>query len=189
MTAGPNNLVFIETLGQAMAGSTRFPPVTSTGDVQFAADESVLWHGTAMTRALRQRADGRPLAPVWSLPQEATVWVTDRRLAYVCRKFAEGDWKMAWTDASEVLASTVNSVRSVARRHGRIAVGQLLHQWPVDVVMGRSKPRLGRMTAFAGVTAVDPWDDALVGWCSPARTRPRWRCWDAPSSAPSPPNA
>jgi hypothetical protein len=162
MLTGPNNLLRVSSLRSAPSAISLFPQTTTAGSPVFASDEKVIWQGPLDAAVLRQKADDRPLAPIWEFPVAASVWVTNHRLLYVCKKFIAGEWKWAWTEETGVLVSAVNSIRAVSRRVGRIAVGQVRHEWPVDVLLMREKPALGRSRAVFGITCVDPWDDALV---------------------------
>jgi hypothetical protein len=167
--ASPVNLLTVVRRDAASVGGSLFPSMGDTGEPVFDTDERTLWSGPLRVFLLRERANGRPLVLTWEFPAPANVWLTDRRLVFSCKKFTAGDWKklaIAWTDSvgflTEALASTVNSVTAEARRHGRIAVGQVRHEWPVNVRLTRHKPRVGRQQALLGLTCVDPWDDAQV---------------------------
>lgn len=162
MLAGPNNLLRIASLRSPPPASPVFPQTTIAGLPVFGSGEKVIWQGSLNAAVLRQKADGRPLASVWTFPVPANVWVTNHRLLYTCKKFTAGEWKWAWAEETGPLVSTVNSITAVSRRVGRIAAGQVCHEWPVDVLLMREKPGIGRIRAVFGITCVDSWDDALV---------------------------
>jgi len=167
--APPTNLLTVVRRDAALAGGHLFPTMDDTGKPVFDADERTIWSGSLRAYFLRQRENGRPLVRVWELPGPAEVWLTDRRLVFTCSKFTAGDWKkmavawISWDEFwNELITSTVKTIAAEKRRHGRIAVGQVRHEWPVDVLLTRQKPRVGRQQTVLGLTCVDPWDDALV---------------------------
>jgi hypothetical protein len=162
VTAGPNNLLLIRRLHEPSECGSMFPALDGRVSPMLDVDERVIWHGPLRTGVLRQKADGGRLILRWEFAAAADVWLTDRRVVYTCRKFTAGDWKTAWTGVEDALASSVNSITAQAHRLGRIAVGHVRHEWPIDVVLARQVPRVAKPKAVVGITCVDPWDDALV---------------------------
>jgi len=157
----PINLLSIVSRHAASAGGGLFPDISEHGQPIFEPGEATIWSGRLRAGLLRQRANDRPLARVWELPEPAEVWLTDRRLVFICRKFTAGDWKTAWLDWTDLLASTVNSISAEMRRHGRVATGQVRYEWPVSLQLMSRRVNLRQLTLL-GIDCVDPWDDAVV---------------------------
>ena len=160
--ASPINMLTIVPRNAASIGGRIFPDIDAMGDPVFETDERIIWHDSLRISVLRQRANDRPLAVIWESPVPASVWLTDRRLVFSCKKFTSGDWKVAWMDWGELLVSTVNSVSAEIHRFGKMAIGQIRHEWPIGIFLKRLKPRIGRQLTLMGVTCIDPWDDAQV---------------------------
>jgi hypothetical protein len=158
---GPANLLALVSSHGATAGGGMFPDMGQDGQPLFATGEHTIWQGRMHVGFLRQRANNRPLDRIWELPEPAEVWMTDRRLVFTCKKFTEGDWKTAWTDWTEFLASTVNSIRAEVKRYGKRAVGQVRYEWPTSIQLMSRRVRMRRVT-YLGIDCVDPWDDAIV---------------------------
>ncbi len=157
----PVNLLSIVSRHSASAGGGLFPDISEDGQPIFEPGERTMWSGRLRVGLLRQRANDRPLARVWELPEPAEVWLTDRRLVFICRKFTAGDWKTAWLDWTDFLASTVNSISAEMRRHGRVAIGQVRYEWPVSLQLTSRRVNMRQLTLL-GINCVDPWDDAIV---------------------------
>jgi hypothetical protein len=157
---GPASLLALVSSHGASAGGL-FPDMDQDGQPVFAPGERTIWSGRMRVGFLRQRADNRPLDRIWELPEPAEVWLTDRRLIFTCKKFTEGDWKTAWMDWTEFLASTVNSIRAELKRHGKRAIGQIRYEWPTSIQLMSRRVRMRQVT-FVGIDCVDPWDDAIV---------------------------
>lgn len=158
---GPANLLTLVPRHHASSGGGLFPDIGEDGQPVFAADEAALWSGKLHVGLLRQRADNRPLARVWELPEPAEVWLTDRRLIFSCKKFTAGDWKTAWMGWEDFLVSAVNSISAEARRFGRQAIGQVRYEWPASLQLMSRRVKL-RQLVLLGIDCVDPWDDAVV---------------------------
>ncbi|MGO9077856.1 MAG: hypothetical protein ACLQDY_02285 [Streptosporangiaceae bacterium] len=158
---GPVNLISIVPRHSASAGGGLFPDISDDGQPSFESSEHTIWSGGLRVGLLRQRANDRPLARIWEFPEPAEVWLTDRRLAFICRKFTAGDWKTAWLDWTEFLASTVNSISAEMKRHGRLAIGQVRYEWPVSFQLMSRRVNMRQITLL-GVNCVDPWDGAIV---------------------------
>jgi hypothetical protein len=157
----PVNLLSIVSRHSASAGGGLSPDISEDGQPIFEPGEDTIWSGRLRAGLLRQRANDRPLARVWEFPVPAEVWLTDRRLVFICRKFTASDWKTAWLDWTELLASTVNSISAEMRRFGRVAIGQVRYEWPVSVQLMSRRVNMRQLTLL-GVDCVDPWDDAIV---------------------------
>jgi hypothetical protein len=158
---GPVNLLALVPRHAASAGGGLFPDVGQDGQPVFGAGEGAVWSGKLHVALLRQRANNRPLDRIWEFPEPAEVWLTDRRLVFICKKFTAGDWKTAWLDWTDFLASAVNSIRAEMKRYGRLAVGQVRYEWPVSVELMSRRVKL-RQLIFLGIDCIDPWDDAIV---------------------------
>jgi hypothetical protein len=159
--SGPANLLALVASHGPSAGGGLFPDMGQDGEPVFVTGERIIWSGRMHVGFLRQRANNRPLDRIWELPEPAEVWLTDRRLVFTCKKFTEGDWKTAWMDWTEFLASSVNSIRAELKRYGRRAVGQIRYEWPTSIELMRRRVRM-RQVSYLGVDCVDPWDDAIV---------------------------
>ena len=163
MASGAYNLVIVAK-GPALESDLGpvVPRVADDGSPVLGQDEHVLWRGVLNASVLRQISDDLPLKTVWKFPVGADVWVTDRRVIYSCKKFEAGEWKTAFFEETGPLVAAVESAKAVAHRVGKMAVGQVWYEWPVQFLLLRNKTRLGLKGAALGVTCVDPWDDALV---------------------------
>lgn len=159
--SGPVNLLSIASRHTASGGGGLFPDTSEVGQPIFEPGEHTIWSGRTRVGLLRQRANDRPLTRVWELPEPAELWLTDRRLVFTCRKFVASDWKTAWLDWTEFLASTVNSISVEMKRHGRVAIGQVRYEWPVNLQLMNRRVKMRQLTLL-GINCVDPWDDAIV---------------------------
>jgi hypothetical protein len=163
MASGAYNLVIVAN-GPTLKSDLGpvFPRLGEDGSPVLGQGEHVLWQGVLNASVLRQISDNLPLKVVWKFPVGANVWVTDRRLVYSCKKFEAGRWKTAFFEETGPLVATVESVKAVAHRVGKVAAGQVCYEWPTQFLLLRNKTWLGAKGAALGMTCVDPWDDALV---------------------------
>jgi hypothetical protein len=120
-------------LGATTGADDRYhPTLKPDGAVLLAPDEQVLWQGRAGVSEYRY-SEGMDRHDVrWTLPTPADILVTDRRLAYTCRK-----WDIGTTEPAVTLRHMVDRARAARRRRGIVATGQVRWQWPSRLYVKR----------------------------------------------------
>lgn len=105
----------------------------------------------------------------WTLPNPTTVVVTDRRTAFLTTQFDKGGGWVGFGAAGLAVAVTANAVskhRAAQRSAGKVAIGQVRHEWLTGITLRRSKALL------TGV--VDTYIDLAAATASGSRVIELW---------------
>jgi hypothetical protein len=109
----------------------------------------------------------------WTLPDSTTVVVTDRRIAFLTRQFDTGGGWSGFGVAGLAVAVTANAVskrRAAARSAGKVAVGQIRHEWLTGIALRSVKALIGATDTYidltcataAGSRTLELWGRAVV---------------------------
>lgn len=104
-------------------------------------DETVFLRGTA--RVESQTINGNAWRTDWSMPKRWNFWVTDRRVVYSSRNFAEARIPIRIGEALAPLiirakgSDNANIARAKRVWNGHIAVGQIRHDWLTSVDLAK----------------------------------------------------
>jgi hypothetical protein len=172
-------LLTIRTLDAGDTDDSTWPALTPEGQLRLADGEVTRWRARATVSEARPNpARGTQLEDVWKLPEPADIVITDRRLAFTCRKFEKGS---VWfgTGVAALALTGASALLAAGKRRGRIAAGQVRFEWPRDVTL-QTLRLLGRpagvllvtcgngdlltrlmITITAGVTGFEP--DRIAG--------------------------
>lgn len=100
--------------------------------------ESALWTGWGKVSEIRPQT--------WQLPDSTTLVVTDRRTGFLTTEFDKGG---GWAGfgvvglAVAVTANIVSKYRAAQRRAGKVAIGQVRHEWLSGITLRRVKGLMG----------------------------------------------
>jgi len=92
----------------------------------------------------------------WILPDDTTIVVTDRRIAFMSTDFDKGGGWVGFGAAGlaiSVAANIVSKHRAAKRSAGLVAIGQLRHEWIDSVELRRERALLGPVTTYVYLTA------------------------------------
>lgn len=109
--------------------------------------ESALWVGRCKVSQLRPDH--------WEFPDPITLVVTDRRSAFFTTAFDKGG---GWSGfgpvglAFAVTANVVSQHRASQRSAGRVAIGQVRHEWLTELSVRHPKGLLGRTNTLLDLT-------------------------------------
>jgi hypothetical protein len=135
-------------------------------------DERVLWTGRYEVRSAG--------AADWRLSDDTTLIVTDRRLAFLTTKFDTGGGWAGFGVVGLAVATTANVVsksRAAARSAGKVAIGQVRHEWLKSVTLRRVKALIGVTDTYVDLTLPTKGGPlTLTLWGRPALTEDfaRW---------------
>jgi hypothetical protein len=149
-------LMTLRELNDDIVNDDRWPTMTPDGQVRLSADETIRWRGRATVSESR-RHQGQASERVWSLTEPADILVTDQRLVFSCAKFQKGStwFGFGMIGAPVALAATgISHARAARRRQGKVAVGQIRFEWPLNVTLQTQKV-LGSPTGVLSLTCVD----------------------------------
>lgn len=147
------------TLAEAESEFEWWSPYPSIGpdfDLSMEPGETVLWQGWISVSA--KRALAGKWEDLWELPEAANVLVTDRRTAFVCKKYDTGS---SWGGfgvagvAFALAATGVSKARAAKRRKGKVAVGQVRHEWAENVLYQTMSLRRMHIGTFIYLTCKD----------------------------------
>jgi hypothetical protein len=116
-----------------------YPVLESDGRVALEPGETILWQGRAEIAEYRY-SEGMDRHDVrWTLPAACDVTVTDRRLAFTCRRGVavvspDGQLCSPFTAAWR---TAVRRARAATRRGRTLSVGQVRWQWPSRLYVKR----------------------------------------------------
>jgi hypothetical protein len=88
----------------------------------------------------------QPLPKAWELPYPTTVVITDRRTAFLTTQFDQGGGWTGFGVAGIAVALTANAVsrsRAAKRSAGKVAIGQVRHEWLTSIGVRYRKPVFG----------------------------------------------
>ncbi|GIJ47683.1 hypothetical protein Val02_45690 [Virgisporangium aliadipatigenens] len=108
-----------------------YPVLTADGRIALEPGETILWQGRAEIAEYRY-SEGMDRHDVrWTLPAACDVTVTDRRLAFTCRR------GLAVTPPDGAWRAALRLARSVTRRRRTLSAGQVRWQWPSRLYVKR----------------------------------------------------
>lgn len=138
-------------------------PYPSTEDEEGAVSlvledgENVLWRGAAKVATDKKVADAR-LQEIWELPEPAEVLISDRRVAYICERYDTGS---SWVGGGAIglslalTATAISKKKAANRRQGKVAIGQVRYEWPMNVMYYSSWLGNSHMSTFVGLSCFD----------------------------------
>ena len=91
----------------------------------------------------------------WTLPDSTTVVVTDRRLAFLTAQFDTGGGWSGFGVAGLAVAVTANAVskrRASVRSAGKVAIGQIRHEWLTAISLRSVKALIGAIDTYIDLT-------------------------------------
>jgi len=161
----PQRLVFVRDIGD-----TEMPYWTSASldgtRLCLEPGESVLYMCSCTVSQLSQKGVQLSPKPSQVLPQAwelspATVVITDRRIAFFTTQFDKGGGWSGIGTAGMAVAAAANAVsrsRAAKRSAGKIAIGQVRHEWLTSIGVRYRKPVFGLDTYLhlAAATATGP---------------------------------
>lgn len=167
----PASVVSVRMIGDS---SDAYWSASSDDGVHLAleADERVLWTGRYEIRCAG--------AADWRLPDDTTLLVTDRRLAFLTTRFDTGGGWAGFGVIGLAVATTANVVsksRAAARSAGRVAIGQVRHEWLQSVTFRRVRALIGVTDTYVDLTLpTSAGPLTLTLWGRPALTEDlaRW---------------
>lgn len=103
------------------------------------------WNGETIDWRCKFRVEGfdgssGTLRRQWKLPDYSEVEITERRLVHSCSKFEK---RSNWFGTGVVgvtfalTAGVVSAARAANHRRGKVAAGQVLYDWPVNVIQSQ----------------------------------------------------
>lgn len=147
----PQRLVFVREIGD-----TKMPYWTAASldgvHLYLEPGESVLYVCSCSVSQLSQKgAQLRPrpsqiLPTAWKLPYSTTVVITDRRTAFLTTQFDKGGGWSGFGTVGLAVALAANAVsrsRAAKRSAGKVAIGQVRHEWLTSVGLRYRKPVFG----------------------------------------------
>src|ERR1017187_2804917 len=160
----PQQILSVRPIGDT---SSPYWTASSTDGVQLLLepDESLLHVGYCRVSQVNPKA--------WALPDTTTVVVTDRRLAFLTTRFDTGGGWSGFGVAGLAIAVTANAVsprRAADRSAGKIAIGQIRHEWLTAITLRRVKALIGVTDTYidltyanaAGGRTIELWGRAVV---------------------------
>ncbi|MCW2940944.1 MAG: hypothetical protein JWN00_3929 [Actinomycetia bacterium] len=165
-------------------GDTELPYWTaaSTDGVELLLEpgESLLYVGVSRVSELRPKQ--------WSL-DDMTLVVTDRRTAFLTRRFDTGGGWGGFGLVGLAVATSANAVskrRAAKRSLGKVAIGQIRHEWLIGMSLRRRKALIGItdtyidliLTSSAGPRFIELWglsirDESFARWLAAGISRDR----------------
>ena len=82
----------------------------------------------------------------WTMKDPTPLVVTDRRTAFLTTKFDKGGGWVGFGPAGLAIAVTANAVskhRATRRSAGKVAIGQIRHEWLTGITLRRKKALIG----------------------------------------------
>lgn len=142
----PQQILAIRNIGDT---DTPYWAASSADGVQLLLEpgESLLYVGYCRVRQIRPAG--------WTLPDSTTVVVTDRRLAFLTTRFDTGGGWSGFGVAGLAVAVTANAVskrRAAARSAGKVAVGQIRHEWLTAIGLRSVKALIGAIDTYIDLT-------------------------------------
>jgi hypothetical protein len=100
-----------------------YPVPTDKLSFELEEGEAIAWQGSADLMGLRAASRGGDKV-AWSLSSPADLFITNRRLVYLCRKFEKGKQHLfsGGVGSAMMVGSTV---KAAIHRHGRVAAGHV----------------------------------------------------------------
>jgi hypothetical protein len=137
----PQRLVFVRDIGDTEV--PYWTPASLDGThLDLEPGESVLHVCSCTVSQLSQKGvQLRPkptqsLPTAWELPSPTTVVITDRRIAFLTTQFDKGGGWVGFGAVGLTVAVTANAVskhRAAQRSAGKIAIGQVRHEWLTSI--------------------------------------------------------
>jgi hypothetical protein len=161
----PAQLLSIREIGHA--DLAYWTPASEDGfQLSLEPGERPLWATRCRVSCLRPQR--------WALPDDTTVVVTDRRIAFLTTGFDKGGGRVGFGVASLAVAVTANAVskqRAKKRSAGKVAIGQLRHEWVTTVALRKVKPLIGPADTYLdivvatneGPSTIQLWGRAVSG--------------------------
>lgn len=133
----------------------------------------------------------KPGPRAWTLENPTTLVVTDRRTAFLTTQFDKGGGWVGFGVAGLAVAVTANAVskhRAAQRSAGKVAIGQVRHEWVTGITLRRRKALIGVVdtyldlatTTAAGSQVIELWsskgqvvNEELARWLASTVSRHR----------------
>jgi hypothetical protein len=141
----PTELLAVREIGDE---DSTYLSATSADGLQLSLEpgETLLWVGRCSVALLPRR---------WTLPDDTTVVVTDRRTAFLTTKFDTGGGHVGFGAAGLVVALSANVIskkRAKRRSDGKVAIGHLRHEWVTGVAWRDVKALIVGSNTFLDIT-------------------------------------
>lgn len=136
------NLLTIQKFSDQPKDASEYPIFSEGWQLKLADDERIVWQGQASALSGVRMVNGnwRKIAAVKAKTQ---VIITDKRLAYICRKYKRGSM---WFGGLLAVLLTLAEVGIAAlQRHGKAAVGQVRYEF-LQAILAKSV-KLGPITS------------------------------------------
>jgi hypothetical protein len=165
----PQRLVFVREIGDTEVPYWT-PASLDGGRLHLELGETVLYVCSCSVSQLSQRgAQLRPtpaqvLPKAWELPSPTTVVITDRRTAFLTTQFDKGGGWTGFGVAGIAVALTANAVsrsRAAKRSAGKVAIGQIRHEWLTSIGVRYRKPVFG-LDTYIQLTAATASGAAVI---------------------------
>lgn len=91
----------------------------------------------------------------WTLERPTTLVVTNRRTAFLNAQFDKGGGWVGFGVAGLAVAATANAVskhRAAERSAGKIAIGQIRHEWVTEITLRHRKALIGVVDTYLDLT-------------------------------------
>ena len=162
----PQRLVFVREIGDTEV--PYWTPASLDGvHLYLEPGESVLHVCSCTVSQLSPKGMQLSLKPAqllpttWELPFPTTVVITDRRIAFLTTQFDKGGGWWGIGTGGIVVAAAANAVsrsRAAKRSAGKVAIGQVRHEWLTSIGVRYRKPVFGLDTYLhlATATAAGP---------------------------------
>lgn len=112
----------------------------------------------------------QPGPKAWTLPNPATVIVTDRRTAFLTRQFDKGGGWVGFGLTGLAVAATANAVgkrRAAQRSAGKVAIGQIRHEWLTGITLRRRKALIGAVDTYIDLAMATVAGPRVIEFWSP----------------------
>lgn len=106
----------------------------------------------------------------WTLENPTTVVVTDRRTAFLTTQFDKGGGWVGFGVAGLAVAVTANAVskrRAAERSAGKVAIGQLRHEWVTGITLRRKKALIGVVDTYIDLATATAAGSQVIEFWSP----------------------
>jgi hypothetical protein len=162
----PQRLVLVRDIGDTEV--PYWTPATLDGHhLYLEPGESVLYRCSCTVSQLSSKGvqlspkPAQVLPTAWELPSPTTVVITDRRIAFLTTQFDKGGGWGGVGTAGLAVAAAANAVsrsRAAKRSAGKVAIGQVRHEWLTSIGLRYRKPVFGLDTYLhlAAATAAGP---------------------------------
>jgi len=141
----PERLVAVRSLSDT--SSPYWMPSSTDGyRLRLEAGETLLFAGRGRVRQIASQS--------WELPSDTIINVTNRRLTFFTTQYDTGGGWGGIGDAGILIAAAANAVskrRAAARSAGKIAIGQVRHEWVNTIAVRHRKPVFGSPDAYLTV--------------------------------------